>query len=137
MAFDCSPTSLLIRVKAIARQGSTASCSIISRAARRLGDDTVFGNSGPKLWAHLQSVLREVMLRLWRVNALDGDTPAEAFTVRCDRSTMTQNDVDAGRLIAEVTFRAAAVIELIRVTLALEPGGVTAVENNSSVAGVS
>ena len=50
----------------------------------------------------------------------------EAFSVRCDASTMTQNDLDNGRLIALVTFTAAATIELIRVTLALETSGASA-----------
>jgi phage tail sheath protein FI len=33
---------------------------------------------------------------------LVGSTPEEAFFVRCDRSTMTQNDINAGRLICIV-----------------------------------
>jgi phage tail sheath protein FI len=31
-----------------------------------------------------------------------GDKPEKAFFVRCDRSTMTQNDIDNGRLICLV-----------------------------------
>jgi phage tail sheath protein FI len=31
-----------------------------------------------------------------------GTTPEEAFYVTCDRTTMTQDDIDNGRLIAEV-----------------------------------
>jgi len=30
---------------------------------------------------------------------LMGTAPEEAYFVRCDRSTMTQNDIDNGRLI--------------------------------------
>jgi phage tail sheath protein FI len=66
------------------------------------------------------------MTRLWRLNALEGATLQDAFSVRCDASTMTQNDLDQGRLVAEVIFTAAATIETIRVTLALETGGATA-----------
>jgi len=36
---------------------------------------------------------------LWRDGALMGTKPDQAFFVRCDRSTMTQNDLDNGRLI--------------------------------------
>ena len=39
---------------------------------------------------------------------------------------MTQNDLDNGRLIALVTFSAAATVELIRVTLAIETSGASA-----------
>jgi hypothetical protein len=35
---------------------------------------------------------------------------------------MTQNDLDNGRLVAQVTFTAAATVEVIRVTLALQSG---------------
>ncbi len=38
---------------------------------------------------------------------------------------MTQNDLDNGRLKAQVTFTAAATIELISITLALETSGAT------------
>jgi phage tail sheath protein FI len=31
-----------------------------------------------------------------------GSKPADAFFVRCDRSTMTQNDLDNGRMICLV-----------------------------------
>ena len=36
---------------------------------------------------------------LWRDGALMGAKPEQAFFVRCDRSTMTQNDLDNGRMI--------------------------------------
>ena len=39
---------------------------------------------------------------LWRDGMLLGDTPEEAYFVRCDRTTMTQNDLDNGRLICLV-----------------------------------
>ena len=42
---------------------------------------------------------------MWRrvlKGALAGATPKEAFFVRCDRSTMTQHDLDNGRLICLV-----------------------------------
>ncbi|NNE64776.1 MAG: phage tail sheath family protein, partial [Gammaproteobacteria bacterium] len=35
----------------------------------------------------------------WVSGALLGANPEEAFFVRCDRTTMTQNDLDNGRLI--------------------------------------
>jgi phage tail sheath protein FI len=33
---------------------------------------------------------------------LRGDKPEQAFFVRCDRNTMTQDDVDNGRLVMVV-----------------------------------
>ena len=99
--------------------------AVISRAARRLGEQIVFRQNGPRLWARVARSLQQLMTRLWRMNALDGATIQDAFSVRCDASTMTQNDLDNGRLVAQVTFQAAATIELIHVTLALETSGTT------------
>jgi phage tail sheath protein FI len=53
------------------------------------------------------------------VGALAGHNANDAFTVRCDRSTMTQNDVDNGRLMVEISVRPAASIERITVVLNL------------------
>jgi uncharacterized protein len=105
--------------------------AVISRAARQLGDRIVFAQNGPALWGTVEVSLARLLTRLWRLNALDGATVQEAFSVRCDASTMTQNDLDNGRLIAVVTFTAAATIELIRVTLALETSGASAQEISS------
>ena len=50
---------------------------------------------------------------------------------------MTQNDLDNGRLIAQVTFTAAATIETITVKLAMETSGASAQEITANLAEVS
>jgi hypothetical protein len=97
--------------------------SVISRAAQQLGERLVFQQNGPAVWRIVENSLGQLMTQLWQMNALDGATVQDAFSVRCDASTMTQNDLDNGRLLAQVTFAAAATIELIRVTLAIETSG--------------
>jgi len=91
----------------------------ILRAARTLGQGLVFETSGETLWARVRRDLSAYLTTLWDLGALDGATPAEAFDVRCDRSTMTQADLDAGRLIARVAVTAAQPVQRISVTLAL------------------
>jgi len=59
----------------------------------------VFEPNGPKLWANVTQTIEDFLLVLWRDGALLGDKPEQAFFVRCDRTTMTQNDLDNGRLI--------------------------------------
>jgi hypothetical protein len=97
--------------------------SVIVRAARVLGEDFAFESSGEQLWSKLREALTRLLLSLWEEGALRGATPAEAFYVRCDRSTMTQNDIDNGRVIAQVQFDAAFPIERITVVLAMDEGG--------------
>ena len=96
---------------------------MISRAARRLGDGMTFDPSGEALWAHVRSELEALLGGLLRAGALGGESAEQGFQVRCDRTTMTQNDTDNGRVIASVQFAAAAPVELIRVTLAMAEGG--------------
>jgi Bacteriophage tail sheath protein len=98
---------------------------ILLRAARQLGQQRLFENSGPALWAAVRDELEVFLQRLRSAGALAGSTPAEAFTVRCDRSTMTQADIDAGRVIATMSITAAQPIHVITVTLALAQGGGT------------
>ena len=62
----------------------------------------VFEPNGPRLWANLRQTIEDFLLVQWRDGALLGGTPDEAYFVRCDRTTMTQNDLDNGRLICLV-----------------------------------
>ncbi len=97
--------------------------SVVARAARRLGEEITFDVSGETLWARVREVLRMLLTGLFQSGAFRGASAAEAFRVRCDRTTMTQSDIDAGRLIAHVVFDAAAPIERIRIILALDDAG--------------
>ncbi len=62
----------------------------------------VFEPNGDLLWANIRRTIQDFLLNEWQSGALLGDKPEKAFFVRCDRSTMTQNDLDNGRLIALV-----------------------------------
>jgi hypothetical protein len=97
--------------------------SALVRSCRVAGESVAFENSGETAWADLTDALTAVLTGFWEEGAFVGGSPDEAFRVRCDRSTMTQNDLDAGRLIVEVTFHAAAPIETVKVILALTEGG--------------
>jgi uncharacterized protein len=59
----------------------------------------VFENNNEPLWANVRRTIEDFLFNEWRNGALMGTKPEEAFFVRCDRSTMTQNDLDNGRLI--------------------------------------
>lgn len=59
----------------------------------------VFENNNDRLWGNVRQTISDFLFNEWRNGALLGTKPEEAFFVRCDRSTMTQNDLDNGRLI--------------------------------------
>jgi len=58
--------------------------------------------NGEALCARVRTAVSDFLFNEWRSGALLGSKSEEAYTVRCDRSTMTQNDIDAGRLICVV-----------------------------------
>jgi hypothetical protein len=65
---------------------------------------TVFESNGETLWGNVRQTVENFMLNEWKSGAIQGASPKEAFFVRCDRTTMTQNDLDNGRLICQVGF---------------------------------
>jgi uncharacterized protein len=93
------------------------------RAARATGEAELFGANGPALWTRVRRHLETLLTAYWQEGGLGGNSPDEAFDVRCDRSTMSQNDLDAGRLVARITVRPVASVERITVVLALSAAG--------------
>jgi hypothetical protein len=92
-------------------------------AARRVGEEAVFEASGPSLWGQLKERLETLLVGLLQAGALHGTTAAEAFEVRCDLTTMSQHDLDSGRVITHIQFNAALPIDTITVMLALQADG--------------
>jgi phage tail sheath protein FI len=62
----------------------------------------VFEPNGEQLWANVRRTVEDFLLNEWQNGALLGDKPEKAYFVKCDRSTMSQNDLDNGRLICLV-----------------------------------
>jgi phage tail sheath protein FI len=62
----------------------------------------VFETNNEPLWVNVRTDIQNFLEAEWRNGALQGLKPGEAFFVKCDRTTMTQNDVNQGRLICVV-----------------------------------
>jgi phage tail sheath protein FI len=73
----------------------------------------VFEPNGQALWANVKETIASFLYNEFLSGALLGSTPEEAFFVRCDRSTMTQADLDNGRLIALVGVAALKPAEFV------------------------
>ncbi len=73
----------------------------------------VFEPNGPALWVRLIESIRDFLYEEWRHGRLMGTKPEEAFLVKCDRSTMTQADIDAGRVICQVGVAAIRPAEFV------------------------
>ena len=73
----------------------------------------VFEPNGERLWANVRSTVADFLLNEWQNGALLGDKPEKAYFVKCDRSTMSQNDLDNGRLICLVGVAALRPAEFV------------------------
>ena len=76
--------------------------SYLERSIDRGTQWVVFEPNGEPLWAGVRQSVEEFLVSEWRKGALAGDRPDRAFFVACDRTTMTQDDLERGRLVCQV-----------------------------------
>ena len=62
----------------------------------------VFEPNSTTLWSRVTRTIEAFLATCWRDGALAGSTPSEAFFVECGPTTMTQDDIDNGRLICQI-----------------------------------
>ncbi len=62
----------------------------------------VFEPNAEPLWARVNRTVSNFLSSAWRDGALEGTKPEEAYFVKVDRTTMTQTDIDNGRLIVVI-----------------------------------
>jgi len=62
----------------------------------------VFEPNSEALWGRVKRTIELFLSSLWRSGALAGTSPSEAYFVEIGRSTMTQDDIDNGRLICNI-----------------------------------
>ena len=94
----------------------------IERSVSRGIDWAVFEPNDERLWAAVRMSILEFLDGLFRQGAFQGEAPRDAYFVKCDRSTMTQDDLDNGRLIVEIgaaplrpaEFVVISVVKLVR-----------------------
>lgn len=64
----------------------------------------VFEPNDEPLWAQIRLNLGAFMQNLFRQGAFQGKTPREAYFVKCDKETTTQNDINQGIVNVLVGF---------------------------------
>ncbi|AHE97426.1 phage tail sheath family protein [Thioalkalivibrio paradoxus] len=85
----------------------------LERSIDRSTQWVVFEPNGERLWANVRSSVEDFLYNEWFNGRLLGSSPKAAYFVRCDRSTMTQNDLDNGRLVCEVGVAALKPAEFV------------------------
>jgi hypothetical protein len=83
----------------------------------------VFEPNNEKLWARVVQTITQFLTTVWRTGALMGLKAEEAFFVKCDRTTMTQDDIDNGRLICIIGIAPTKPAEFVIFRLTQFSGG--------------
>ena len=73
----------------------------------------VFEPNGERLWANVRATISDFLFNEFTNGALLGEKAEHAFFVACDRSTMTQNDLDNGRLVCKIGVAALRPAEFV------------------------
>lgn len=86
---------------------------------------TVFEPNAPALWAKIRRNVSAFLNIQWREGALFGNTPQEAFFVKCDEETNPPEVRDAGRVETEIGVAVVKPAEFVifRITQWVGPGG--------------
>ncbi len=82
--------------------GQRRHLATLQRAIERSIQWVVFESNGESLWERVRGSVQDVLLKEWKSGALQGVTPEQAFFVHCDRTTMTQYDIDHGQIVISV-----------------------------------
>jgi phage tail sheath protein FI len=89
----------------------------VVRAIRRVAEPLVFDTNGPLLWFAVVRAVSGVLLEAFRSGFLQGETPDQAYRVRCDETTNTPDRIDAGEVVCEIEIAPAAPMEFITLRL--------------------
>ena len=89
----------------------------------------VFEPNNEKLWDRVKQTIVQFLTRVWRDGALMGTTPEQAFFVKVDRTTMTQDDIDNGRLIVLIGVAPVKPAEFVIFRIAQTRGGADVTES--------
>jgi phage tail sheath protein FI len=83
----------------------------------------VFEPNDEKLWGRLIQSVSAFLTTVWREGGLMGTKAEEAFFVRCGRDTMSQDDIDNGRLIMLVGVAPVYPAEFVIIRIGQWSGG--------------
>jgi uncharacterized protein len=83
----------------------------------------VFEPNSQQLWARLTQSVSAFLTTQWQAGALMGAKASDAFFVRCDQTTMSQDDIENGRLIMIVGVAPVFPAEFVIIQIGQWAGG--------------
>ncbi len=82
----------------------------------------------PRLWDRLIDSIDSFLTQQWRDGALLGIEKADAFYIRCGTATMSQDDIDNGRLVMEIGIAPVKPAEFVIIRISQTASGSFATE---------
>ena len=80
----------------------------------------VFEPNAEPLWAQIRLNVGAFLQKLFSQGPFQGNTPRDAYFVKCDAATTTQNDIDAGVVNVVVGFAPLKRAEFIVLTISIK-----------------
>jgi phage tail sheath protein FI len=91
-------------------------------------DWVVFEPNDRDLWAKIRRTIASFLVMEWRKGALFGQTPGEAFYVKCDDETNPAEGIDLGQVVCEIGVAPVKPAEFVIFRLSQFSGGQSLVE---------
>lgn len=101
----------------------------VEKSIQRGTQWVVFEPNDTPTWARVIRSVSDFLTGLWLQDMLQGATKDQAFFVRCDRTTMTQADIDNGRLIVVVGIAPVKPAEFVIFQIGQWTGGSSVTES--------
>jgi uncharacterized protein len=91
-------------------------------------DWVVFEPNDRMLWAKIRRTIASFLVMEWRKGALFGETPGDAYYVKCDDETNPAEGIDLGQVVCEIGVAPVKPAEFVIFRLAQFSGGTSLVE---------
>jgi len=101
----------------------------VEKSIQRGTQWVVFEPNDQPTWARVVRSVSDFLTGLWQQDMLQGATKEQAFFVRCDRTTMSQADIDNGRLIAVIGIAPVKPAEFVIFQIGQWTGGSSVTES--------
>jgi phage tail sheath protein FI len=98
----------------------------VEKSIERGTQFAVFEPNSTALWATISRSITNFLTGVWRDGALAGSKPEEAFFVQVGNDTMTQADIDAGRLIVLIGIAPVKPAEFVIFRISQKTAGASA-----------
>lgn len=81
-----------------------------------------FEPNTPQLWVRIHRELTVYLTDLWRAGALNGLTADQAFQIKCDSETNSQQTIDSGQVVTDIALAPGAPAEFVIVRIVHQVG---------------